>query len=113
MTRNITSPLDQDAELFESKVREVCPSVDYRDVRRYARAVFRVLGDWSHFHRTPPFLYALFLTPLVALFKKFDEVWNSNDHATWAALFVLVFRSGGEARENWSIHGVFGEAERL
>jgi hypothetical protein len=27
---------------------------------------------------------------LVALFKKFDEVWNSNDHATWAALFVLV-----------------------
>jgi hypothetical protein len=50
---------------------------------------------------------------LVALFKKFDEVWNSNDQATWVALFVLVLSSGGEARENWSIHGVFGEAERL
>ena len=25
---------------------------------------------------------------LVALFKKFDEVWNSNDHAAWAALFT-------------------------
>jgi ketosteroid isomerase-like protein len=24
----------------------------------------------------------------VALFKKFDEVWNSNDHAAWAALFT-------------------------
>jgi ketosteroid isomerase-like protein len=24
----------------------------------------------------------------VALFKKFDEVWNSNDHAAWAALFM-------------------------
>jgi hypothetical protein len=25
---------------------------------------------------------------LVALFKKFDEVWNSNDHAAWGALFT-------------------------
>src|SRR5258708_37921691 len=25
---------------------------------------------------------------LVALFKKFDEVWNSNDHGAWAALFT-------------------------
>jgi hypothetical protein len=24
----------------------------------------------------------------VALFKRFDEVWNSNDHAAWAALFT-------------------------
>ena len=24
----------------------------------------------------------------VALFKKFDEVWNRNDHAAWAALFT-------------------------
>jgi len=25
---------------------------------------------------------------LVALFKKLDEVWNSNDHGAWAALFT-------------------------
>ena len=24
----------------------------------------------------------------IALFKKFDEVWNSNDHAAWAKLFT-------------------------
>jgi hypothetical protein len=27
-----------------------------------------------------------YASSFVALFKKFDEVWNSNDHAAWAAL---------------------------
>jgi hypothetical protein len=55
--------LDQDAKLFESKVRLVFPSVDHCEIRRYDWTVYGVLGDWTHFHRTPHFLYAFVLTP--------------------------------------------------
>jgi ketosteroid isomerase-like protein len=47
----------------------------------------------------------------VALFKKFDEVWNSNDHAAWAELFtddaIEVTDTGpiygrGALEKNWA-----------
>jgi ketosteroid isomerase-like protein len=38
----------------------------------------------QHINTPDPELHQQF----VALFKKFDDVWNSNDHAAWAALFM-------------------------